>query len=237
MKKKITKGPRNLIQFQKYIGVKFRNQTLLRQAFVLKSMKNTGNFHNQRLEFLGDAVLDLCVVDWEFKNFPKAKEGVLTQYKQSIISNENLIKVGKSLKLDDFIQGQFYEKMYADVFESLVAAIFLDQGITKTKDFVKKFCLKNVMRFLKDCQQYKGKDQSFEKRKGDIPLENIEKMKDFKREKKISIKNPYLFQEALTPPSQDSFSNYQRLEFLGDTVLKCIISNYLYQKLKNSDEG
>lgn len=226
---------KKLMIFQNKIGIKFKNKKILREAFTLKNYKNTGDFHNQRLEFLGDSVLGLCIVDWMFKTFPKADVGVLNTFQQKIISNENLIKLGKNLNLSEYFYGIYYEKMNADIFESLIGAIHLDMGLKISKKFIEKFCIKKSIHLLTDSQNYKGKIQSFQKRNDKILKKKFEIMNEFKTKYNIYIKDMYLIQESFTHPNDSNTSNYKRLEFLGDSVLKFVFVDYIFNKFKKYD--
>lgn len=226
-----------IVEFQKKIDCKFNNQELIRMALTLKNYRNTGNFHNQRLEFLGDAVLDLCVVEWEFNTLKTAKEGPLTKIKHLITSNETLKKVAIKLELEKLMRGEhLYEKAFPDCVESIIAAIYLDQGMDKAREFVIKYCLKEAIECSKT-SQYLFAHQTYENRKAEITKENKDKIQAFENTIGVKFSNPYLIQEALTPPAQNNYSNFQRLEFLGDTVLKFIIVNHLFHSMKDSDEG
>src|ERR1035437_1737423 len=94
-------------QFEKRIGVDFENKALLRQAFVHRSYlnenKNSGIKHNERLEFLGDAVLELVTTDFLFHQFPDKDEGVLTSYRAALVNAVLLSSVSTSLGFNDFL--------------------------------------------------------------------------------------------------------------------------------------
>lgn len=231
----------DLLEFQKKIDCKFNNPELLRMAFTLKNYKNTGMFHYQRLEFLGDALLDLFVVEWEFHTLKQAREGPMTKFKHLITCNDTLRIISKELDLEKLMRGQsLFEKAYSDVVEAIIAAIYLDQGMEKAKEFVKKYCLKNAIECAKN-SKFLYSHQTFENRNGVIDPQHLEKMKLFEEFIGKKFKNPYLLREALTPKSSSYkytlISNNERLEFLGDTILKFIIVNYLYFNMPDADEG
>ena len=89
------------------IGVKFKNKDLLTQAFVHRSYLNENPdfslFHNERLEFLGDAVLELIVTDYLYASFPDKPEGELTSWRAALVNSKMLSMVAKEIDLNDFL--------------------------------------------------------------------------------------------------------------------------------------
>jgi ribonuclease-3 len=136
---------------QKKLGISFSNELLLKQAFVHRSYLNEKpNFplpSNERLEFLGDAILDFIVAELLYKEFPELSEGELTSFRASLVCRETLAKVASLLKLGNYLllghgeetsQGRRKESNLADAMEALVGALYLDQGLEKTSEFVLK---------------------------------------------------------------------------------------------------
>jgi len=142
---------KNLSKLEKQLGVKFKNKDLLVQALVHRSYVNEHpDFslgHNERLEFLGDAVLEIIVTEHLFKNYSNP-EGELTNWRASLVNANMLSKLATKLGLNDFIMlskgeakdpgGKARQYILANAFEALVGAIYLDQGIKKTKKFIEK---------------------------------------------------------------------------------------------------
>ncbi len=135
--------------FEKKIGVSFENKALLRQAFVHRSYLNenrtSGLQHNERLEFLGDAVLELVVTDFLFHQFPDKDEGTLTSYRAALVNAVLLASVSASLGFNDFLQlsrgeakdtGRARQYILADTFESVVGAIYEDRGYDEAEKFI-----------------------------------------------------------------------------------------------------
>jgi len=134
---------------QQTIGITFRDASLLEQAFVHSSYihENPG-FHlpdNERLEFLGDALLSFIVAERLYREFPHFGEGELTEIRISLVRQETLAELAAGLKLGDYLYlgrgeetggGRQRQTNLADAFESLIGAIFLDQGLNAAKDFV-----------------------------------------------------------------------------------------------------
>ncbi len=136
-------------QLEKRIGIEFKNQDLLKQALVHRSYINENpNFHlnhNERLEFLGDAVLELVVTEYLYQNYPNP-EGELTNWRASLVNSSMLAKLAKKLGLEDYLylskgeskdtNGKARAYILANAFEALIGSIYLDQGYKKAKEFI-----------------------------------------------------------------------------------------------------
>jgi len=134
---------------QKNLGISFHQESLLEQAFVHSSYLNENpDFarpSNERLEFLGDAILNFIVAEKLYKEFPKLPEGKLTEIRASLVCRDTLAKLASSLKLGDwFLLGQGEEANagrtkvgnLANVMEALIGALYLDQGLAKARRFI-----------------------------------------------------------------------------------------------------
>src|SRR5438874_6138095 len=136
-----------LEECQKSIGYQFRQPELLRAALTHASGANTRLASNERLEFLGDAVLGLITCEQLFSRFPEYEEGDLTKIKSVVVSRRTCARISRSLNLGDFLflgKGMHVHtavppSMLADVFESLVAAIYLDGGLEPAKEFILRY--------------------------------------------------------------------------------------------------
>lgn len=141
---------RELSILEERIGLKFKNKELLRQALVHRSYINEnpdfGLEHNERLEFLGDAVLELVITEHLYNNHPNP-EGELTNWRAALVNAKTLAEVGRELGLDDFIYlsrgeakdlGRARQYILANTVEALIGALYLDQGLEQTKDFILK---------------------------------------------------------------------------------------------------
>ena len=125
------------------IGYQFENRALLRQALTHSSSASSRLDCNERLEFLGDAVLGMVVCHYLYERFPDRHEGYLTQQKSSLVSRTTCARVGHQLGTADIIlvgRGlqTIPESITAALIESLIAAIFLDGGITAATTFIMK---------------------------------------------------------------------------------------------------
>ena len=139
------------------IGVEFTNKDLLTQAFVHRSYLNENPdfplFHNERLEFLGDAVLELIVTDYLYASYPDKPEGELTSWRAALVNAKMLALIAREIELNDFLllsrgekkeMGKARDYILANTFEALMGAIYLDRGIEKAREFVKRFLLPKI---------------------------------------------------------------------------------------------
>ena len=122
-------------------------QALTHSSYIYENRQN-GLENNQRLEFLGDAVLDLAVSDFLFRNYPDSDEGELTKLRAALVCEPSLARTAKSLKLGYCLRmgkgeersgGRERASILADAFEALLGAIYLDQGLAKASEMALKF--------------------------------------------------------------------------------------------------
>ncbi len=139
----------DVVALQKTLGVKFKQPALLEQALVHSSYVNenpdlvAGN--NERLEFLGDAVLDLIVADRLYRDFPDLAEGALTKLRASLVRRDTLARIGRAIGLGDYLYmgkgeetsgGRDKTPNLAGALEAVIAAVYLDRGMKTTGDMV-----------------------------------------------------------------------------------------------------
>ena len=142
---------KNFAILEKKLGLEFKNRDLLIEAFCHRSYLNEHpDFylpHNERLEFLGDAVLELIVTEYLYKKYPEKSEGELTNWRAALVNAKILGEVARELGFNDFLllsKGEEKEtgkaRLYilANTFEALIGAIYLDQGYEVAKNFVEK---------------------------------------------------------------------------------------------------
>jgi ribonuclease III len=142
---------KNFAILEKSLGLEFKNSDLLIEAFCHRSYLNEHpDFylpHNERLEFLGDAVLELIVTEYLYKKYPEKNEGELTSWRAALVNAKILGELAKELGFNDFLllskgeeketgKARFY--ILANTFEALIGAIYLDQGYEVAKNFVEK---------------------------------------------------------------------------------------------------
>ncbi len=151
-------------QLEKIIGVKFKNKGLLKQAVVHRSYLNEHpDFelgHNERLEFLGDAVLELIVTEKLFYQFSETPEGILTSWRASLVNAEMLADISGELEIEDYLylsRGESKDKntkarryILANAVEALIGAIYLDQGIPASEKFINKWVYSKLENILKN---------------------------------------------------------------------------------------
>jgi len=148
--------------FEKKLNLKFKNKDLLIQAFCHRSYLNENpDFylpHNERLEFLGDAVLELIVTEYLYQKYPKKSEGELTNWRASLVNAKILSKTAKNLGFDDFLllsQGEAKElgkarqHILANTIEALIGGLYLDRGYKSCQRFIKKYLIKELSDIIK----------------------------------------------------------------------------------------
>lgn len=146
--------------FEDIIGYTFVDKSLLREALTHSSYfhenKNV-KFYNERIEFLGDAILGLIVSDYLFKNYPLIDEGELSKMKASLVCEGSLAKGANSIKLGKFLLlgkgeelngGRFRESILADACEAVIGAIYLDSNLDTVKSFVCRFIIQNSLDYM-----------------------------------------------------------------------------------------
>jgi len=173
------KAKNNLDILQKKIGFVFTNKTLLTTAFIHRSYLNEHKKYkdpsNERLEFLGDAALSIVVSSFLYEKLPNATEGKLTTSRASLVRTETLAKIATSLSLgkhlvlskgEEDTGGRENPSILANTFEALVGAIYLDQGIDKVEEFLKKTVLSDWKSLIESAvPDNKSKLQEFVQRK------------------------------------------------------------------------
>ncbi|MBU4274877.1 ribonuclease III [Patescibacteria group bacterium] len=137
---------------EKKYGLEFNNKDLLIQAFVHRSYLNENpDFHlkhNERLEFLGDAVLELVISEHLYNQYPGKAEGELTNWRAALVNAKMLAQIAQELELNEFLllsrgetkeMGKARQYILANTFESLIGATYLDLGYDACKDFINKY--------------------------------------------------------------------------------------------------
>jgi len=163
-----------LRELEKQIKIKFEKQDLLVRAFVHRSFLNENNVakeSNERLEFLGDAVLELIITEFLYEKYKK-NEGELTAIRSALVRGKNLSDIADSLGLYDYLLLSIGEKkssqkarslILANTLEALIGAIYLDQGYAIAKQFIIDNIAKNVDTVLKEKLYIDSKSELQEK--------------------------------------------------------------------------
>ncbi|HLQ73915.1 MAG TPA: ribonuclease III [Bacillota bacterium] len=140
----------NINELEKKLRVEFANKKLYEQAFTHSSYVNEHRKHlvdNERLEFLGDAVLELGVSQYLYRKHPSMVEGEMTKLRATIVCEASLAHFAEQLELGDYLRlgkgeeqtgGRMRPSILADVFESFLGAFFLDQGYDRTVQFLEQ---------------------------------------------------------------------------------------------------
>jgi len=142
---------KNFSSLEKKLNLNFKNKDLLIQAFCHRSYLNENPdfylHHNERLEFLGDAVLELIVTEYLYQKYPKKSEGELTNWRAALVNAKILSDSAKDLDFNDFLLlsrgegkelGKARQYILANTFETIIGAIYLDQGYQACQNFIKK---------------------------------------------------------------------------------------------------
>ena len=129
-------------QIEEKIGYAFQNKALLKEAFTHSSYANAnGGRDNERMEYLGDAVLQLVVTEWQYARHETAEEGVLTRERQRLVCEDALLEAVKALDLEEYLlyfggRANVGKKTVSSLFETVIAAIYLDGGYLPAKEFI-----------------------------------------------------------------------------------------------------
>jgi len=140
----------DLASAEQAIGYAFRDRKLLKKALTHSSRRTDLDYSNERLEFLGDAILGMIVSEYLFAQFPGSMEGDLTRIKSFVVSRQTLAKVSRGIGLEEHLdvgkgvslarptdgRHALPPSLLADVFEAVVAAIYLDGGLHQARRFV-----------------------------------------------------------------------------------------------------
>jgi ribonuclease III len=162
-----------LQELEQAIGVTFANKDLLLQALTHRSYLNENTSwhldHNERLEFLGDAVLELVVTEYLYNNYPNP-EGELTNWRAALVNAVMLADISKKFNLNNYLllsrgeakdTGRARQYILANAIEAIIGAIYIDQGYDMAKQFISKFVLDELSSVLSD-KKYKDAKSLFQ---------------------------------------------------------------------------
>ena len=149
--------------FEKKTKIIFKDKDLLKQAFIHRSYINEnpsiGLAHNERLEFLGDAVLELIVTDYLYRKYPLYTEGELTSVRSALVNAIIISEIASSVGMNDFLllskgenkdTGKARQYILANTYEAYVGAVYLDQGYEIVKDFIESTLLHKTDTIVKN---------------------------------------------------------------------------------------
>ena len=168
----------DLEKLEKKIGVKFKNKDLLQQSLVHRSYINEHkNFEldqNERLEFLGDAVLELVTTEFLYNTFSNP-EGELTNYRAALVNRKMLAKISNEIGLEEYLllskgeskdTGRARQYIIANALEAVIGAIYLDQGYNDSKIFIEKYFLSKMNDILEE-KLYQDPKSTFQEKAQD----------------------------------------------------------------------
>ena len=153
----MNKDRKKLLELEKKIGYPFQDFDLLIRAMTHSSYANEHKKeqreHNERLEFLGDAVLELISSDYLFRNYPDTPEGTLTKKRASMVCEPTLALCAREISLGEYLLlgkgedatgGRKRDSIVSDAMEALIGAIYLDGGFANAKEFILRFILNDI---------------------------------------------------------------------------------------------
>jgi len=148
-------------ELEKSLGINFKDKEILAQSFCHRSYLNENldfkRGNNERLEFLGDAVLELIVSHNLFRNHPNKEEGILTSLRAALVNSKMLCKIAKELNFGDFLllskgekkeKGKARQEILANTIEAFIGALYVDQGYDICKSFVEKHIMPKLEMIL-----------------------------------------------------------------------------------------
>ena len=159
-------------EIENKIGYTFRDKALLKEAFTHSTYANAfGCKDNERMEYLGDAVLQLVVTEWQYQHDQKADEGTMTRGRQKLVCEDALLDAVQDLGLEKYLlvsgsRANVGKKTVSSLFETVIAAIYLDGGYASAKKFVFKFGLDHMQ---PQGQNAKGALQEYLQDRGKTP--------------------------------------------------------------------
>jgi len=152
----------NFKELEKIVGIEFKDKDLIQEALTHRSYlnenRNLNISHNERLEFLGDAVLELVVTEYLFGNYTN-QEGELTNWRAALVKGENLAKVADKLDIEKFLKmskgeskdtGRARNYRLANMMEAIIGAMYLDQGYEPVKKFITKNIISELTSIIKN---------------------------------------------------------------------------------------
>ena len=186
-------------ELEERLGYKFKDDHIVQVALTHRSVQ--GMFNNERLEFLGDAVMDLVVGEYLFRKFKSTKEGNLSKLRAALVNEESFAKIARAILVDKFIflsnsednnNGRKKDSILSDAFEALIGAVYLESGFENVQKIAinlleKTYPKINLQEIVKD---YKTMLQEITQAKmGEIPTYKLiyQKGPDHAKEFKIGV--------------------------------------------------
>lgn len=171
-----------LSDFEKSLDIQFNNKDLLQQAFTHRSYLNENAHnelkHNERLEFLGDAVLEIIVTEYLFKNYT-SPEGEMTSWRAALVNTQSLAETANELDLGNYLllskgeakdTGKARSYILANTFEAFVGALYLDSGLEICRAFIEKHLIKKLPKILEQGLHIDAKSHFQEKSQEEMKI-------------------------------------------------------------------
>jgi ribonuclease III len=167
-------------KLEKILKIEFKDKNILTQAFCHRSYLNENpslcSENNERLEFLGDAVLELVITEYLYINYPKKSEGELTNWRAALVNAKMLSGIAREIGFNDFIllshgeakeTGKARQYILANTFEAFIGALYLDQGYKICKDFIGKNLIVRLPEIIEK-ELYKDSKSTFQEEAQEI---------------------------------------------------------------------
>jgi len=214
---------RDFSEFENIINIHFTNKNLLKQAFTHRSYINENRGakggHNERLEFLGDAVLELVVTHYLYDLYPNKTEGDLTSIRSALVNADTCSTIAKEIEVNDFMLlsrgeakdiGRARQYILANALEAVIGALYLDQGYEKAKEFIYKYITTLTEKVVKEGRWIDAKSRFQEKAQeidGITPSYKTLKEQGPDHDKKFTVGvflNDHLIAEGVGESKQDA---------------------------------
>ncbi|QSH39428.1 ribonuclease III [Candidatus Kaiserbacteria bacterium] len=150
-------------EFEKRVGFTFKNKELIKTAFTHRSFVNenreVAKEHNERLEFLGDAVLELVITDFLYNKYPERPEGELTAFRASLVNTQSISAAATELGMNDFLllsrgeakdTGRARQYILANTFEAFIGALYLDQQYDAARKFIEQTLFGKIEKIVEE---------------------------------------------------------------------------------------
>lgn len=151
-------------EFEKIIGIRFINKNLLEQALTHRSFLNEhkspkNKYHNERLEFLGDAVLELSITRYLYDKYPEKTEGDLTSIRSALVNATTCAEIAREINTNNYLllskgeardTGRAREYILANALEAIIGAIYLDSGYGSAEDFIVRFFIPKTEKIVEE---------------------------------------------------------------------------------------
>lgn len=174
---------KDFTEFEKIIGVNFKDKAILVQSLTHRSFLNehrsSKSGHNERLEFLGDAVLELVVTHYLYEEYPTKTEGDMTSIRSALVNAQTCADVAKQINLNEFLllskgeskdTGRARQYILANALEAVIGAIYLDSGYETAKDFIFKFMIPMTERIVAEELWVDAKSKFQEKAQDEVSI-------------------------------------------------------------------